>query len=77
MVAQSADSYEIHHSNLVRDIGACMHVHGNAIIVRHVALFLGTKNVHKTQNKNSDVSQNKQSSKTLKDPNIHKYFRVV
>ena len=36
-----------------------------------VALFWGgTKNIHKTQNKNSDMSQNKQSCETVKYPQL-------
>lgn len=34
-----------------------------------VALFLETKIIQKTQNENSDMSLNKQSSQTLKYPN--------
>ena len=36
-------------------------VHGNAII--H---YWGTKNIHKTQTKNSGMSHNKQTSQTIK-----------
>ena len=47
-------------------MGAYMHVHGYAIKVKlNVTYFLaGTKNT------DSDMSQNKESSETLKYPNI-------
>lgn len=34
--------------------------------MKSVALLLGTKDIQKTQNKNSDMLQSKQSSDTLK-----------
>lgn len=54
-------------------MAAYMHVQGYAMRVKWIVLH----DIHKTQDKNSQMSQKKQPGETLKYPNIPHSFCIV